>query len=61
MTALAPACCETGIAALTFPEQLILWALRQWTTSRDSWPCVEREFRRVCRGAAGVIAARAMA
>jgi hypothetical protein len=61
MTVLSPACCETGIAALTFPEQLILWALRQWTTSRDSWPCVEREFRRVCRGAAGVIAAQAMA
>jgi hypothetical protein len=61
MIAPSPACPESGIAALTFPEQLILWALRQWTTSRESWPCVEREFRRACRGAAGVIAAQALA
>lgn len=50
-----------SVASLAFPEQLVVWALRQWTTSRESWPCIEREFRRVCRGAAGLIAAQAMA
>ncbi len=54
-------CGHLSVASLAFSEQLVVWALRQWTTSRESWPCVEREFRRVCRGAAGVIAAQAMA
>jgi hypothetical protein len=54
-------CGHLSVASLAFPEQLVVWALRQWTTSRDSWPCVEREFRRVCRGAAGMVAARALA
>ncbi len=49
------------VAALTFPEQLLVWALRQWMAGRENWPTVEREFRRACPGAAGIIAANALA
>lgn len=48
------------IAQLSFPEQLIVWAIRQWANGRENWLCVEREFRRACHGASGVIAARAL-
>lgn len=53
-------CGHLCIAQLSFPEQLIVWGVRQWAGGRENWPCVEREFRRACRGAAGVIAARAL-
>jgi hypothetical protein len=46
---------------LTLPEQLLVWGVRQWSAGRDNWPGVERAFRRVCRGAAGAIAAGALA
>ena len=49
------------VAALSFPEQLLVWGVRQWMAGRDNWPCVEREFRRACPGAAGLIAASALA
>ncbi len=54
-------CGHICVAALSFPEQLLVWAIRQWTGGRDNWPCVEQEFRRVCQGAAGLIAATALA
>jgi hypothetical protein len=48
------------IAQLSFPEQLLVWAIRQWAGGRENWPGIECEFRRACRGASGVIAARAL-
>lgn len=49
------------IAALSFPEQLLVWAVRQWLSGRQNWPAIEREFRRACPGAAGIVAANALA
>jgi hypothetical protein len=53
--------CGLCVAALSFPEQLLVWGLRQWMAGRENWPSVEREFRRACPGAAGIIAATALA
>lgn len=54
-------CGHLCIAQLSFPEQLIVWGIRQWAGGRENWSCVEGEFRRACRGASGVIAAQALA
>jgi hypothetical protein len=50
-----------AIADLTFPEQLVVWALRHWMADRDYWPCVAGEFRRLCHGESGQIAAASFA
>jgi len=49
------------VASLNFAEQLLVWGLRQWMAGRHNWPSVEREFRRACPGAAGIVAANALA
>ena len=53
-------CGHLCVAQLSLPEQMIVWGMRQWACGRESWPRVEHEFRRVCRGASGLIAARAL-
>jgi len=55
------ACPRLCVSALSFPEQLLVWSLRQWMAGRENWPSVEREFRRACPGAAGLVAVQALA
>ena len=48
------------VADLTFPEQLVLWALRHWREEETDWTKVEREFGRACGPAAARIALDAL-
>lgn len=53
----APACpCGLEIAALAFPEQLALWAMRKWREDSGGWPVIRREICRACGPAAGGLA-----
>jgi hypothetical protein len=48
------------VADLTFPEQMVLWAVRHWRAGGGDWRKVEREFQRACGPAAARIALDAL-
>lgn len=48
------------ICALTFPEQILVWAMRRWAEQPSAWPAVEATFRHALGGATGRIAAGAL-
>jgi hypothetical protein len=41
-------CAPADIAALTFPEQLVLWSMRNWFVGHCRYPAIERELRHAC-------------
>lgn len=52
----SPPCAATPclqVSQLTFPEQLVVWALRTWVEAPERAPCIHREFIRACGAAAG--------
>ena len=54
-------CVPADIAALTFPEQLVLWSLRNWVSGQGRHKLIERELCHACGCSAGRIALSSLA
>ena len=54
-------CVPADIAALTFPEQLVLWSLRNWASGQGRHGLIERELCQACGCSAGRIALSSLA